>query len=251
MYKKSLSLVAVLCFCVGVVVLSKFNLFATGTSSMDTTNNSDLESFHASDVTTTETILDSDQYINYINVPATDQMPALCFEITGRKEKDDYIKNSPRFLYYPDKIVITADDTVIQQLNFDENDFAPCTIDGFGFEYGDFKFDGYGGFRILSTSMGKNPSYYFWLWDKNKKQFFSYPDLEMVGYIDFDYDNQEVKVTSTGSASLHEFLTYKYINDKLTMIEKVIDADQDGKRKVYKLIDGELMLTEITESQLK
>jgi len=251
MYKKSLSLIAILCFCVGAVFLSKGNPFITGRSRMVTTNNTGIESFYTSDVTTTETISDADRYINYVNVSATDQMPALCFEITGRKETDDYIKNSPRFLYYPDKIVITADDTIIQQLDFDENDFAPCTMDAFGFEYGDFRFDGYGGFRILSTSMGKNPSYYFWVWDKDRNQFVSYPDLEMVGYIDFDYDNQEVKVFSTGGGDLHEFLTYKYINDKLTMIEKVIDADQDDKRKVYKVIDGELRLIEITESQLK
>ncbi|WP_312500674.1 XAC2610-related protein [Lacrimispora sp.] len=251
MYIKSLGLKAVLCCCVGTLLLTKFNLFTNGMLKMDTANNYDLESTNVLDITTMEMVSDSGKYIKRINVPATDQMPALRFELTGRKEKDDYNENLSRFFHYPDKLLITTDGIIIQQLDFDENDFSPCALDDFGFEYGDFRFDGYGGFKILCSSMGKNPVWKFWVWDENKKSFVNYPDLEMAGYINFDYNNQEINVSSSGGGDLHEFLTYKYDNDKLILIEKVIDADQDGKRKVFKLIDGELQLTETTESQLK
>ncbi len=186
----------------------------------------------------------SAQYNKCFNVEATEQMPEFSFELTGKREEDEYYNN----IYYPLKLVIKTKETIIQEINFSEDDFAPCTLDTFDFDYGNFKFDGYGGFKMLSTSMGKNPSYYFWIWDKNKNCFVKYPELEMSGYITFDYDNQLINVSSTGSAVYHEFTTYKYINDKLTLIEKVIDAD--GFRKVYKLIKGELQLIETSE-QLK
>lgn len=251
MYKKLFALKVVLCCSVGILVLTKVNLLTNGILSMNTANNFDLESSDPSDAMTTQEFSDSDKYIKNINVTATDQMPAFCFELTGRKEKYNYNENVSGFFYYPEHLVIKTDETIIQQLDFDKNDFSPCSLDDFGFEYGNFKFDGYGGFRILSSSMGKNPAWLFWVWDKNTKSFVSYPDLEMVGYMNFDYDKQEINVSSSGGGDLHEFLTFKYVNDKLTLIEKIIDADQDGKRKVFKLIDGELQLSEITESQLK
>lgn len=74
---------------------------------------------------------------------------------------------------------------------------------------------------MLETSMGQNPSYYFWMWDKEERCFVKYLDLDMIGYMTFDYADQEIHVSSTGSAAYHEFATYKYINNKVTLIEKI------------------------------
>lgn len=185
-----------------------------------------------------------DQYQKYIEVPATEYMPDLSFELTGIAEQDGF--------YYPVKLVIKTNDRLIQELTFDEEFFSPCTMDDFGFGYGDFKFDGYGGFSIYKSSMGKTPSCYFWIWDKEEHRFVEYPDLEeLTGYTTFDYKNELVHVSATTSAERHEFQTYQYIDDQLTLIELVVDADSDGYRKVYKLIDNELKLTEVTESRLR
>jgi len=216
---------------------------------MESLNNHDLESVNVSESAPTDIPLatESSQYHKYINVPATEQMPDLKFELTGKSEHDDSYTN----FYFPVKLVVKTNETTIQEIDFNEDDFAPCTLDTFDFEYGNFKFDGYGGFKILSTSMGKDPSYYFWIWDKNKNCFVRYPDLEMVGHITFDYNKQVINVSNTSSATYHEFTTYKYIDDKLILIRRVIDADNDGYRRVYELKNGELELVEITESQLK
>lgn len=245
--RKTLLFLTILLCCIGGLVLSKVNQSSIEHSGENFTYDHKLESDDISNTILTESQKSTNphQYCKYIVVPATDQMPALCFEITGRMESDNLYET----FYYPIKIVITAGETVIQQLDFHEDDFAPCNLDDFGFEYGNFRFDGYGGFKLLSTSLGKNPSYYVWVWDENEKSFREYPDLEMVGYITFDYNNQQIKVSSSGGNAYHEFLTYEYINDKLTLIEKAIDADD--YRKVYKLKDGEMKLIETIESQLK
>lgn len=189
---------------------------------------------------------DSVQYYKFMNVSASDTMPDLSFELTGTKRKE----NTYGYFYYPKKLLIKIKEDVLQEFNFSEDDFAPCTLDDIGFEYGDFKFNGYGGFRILSTSMGQNPSYYYWIWDQNEYRFVEYEDLgEIIGYTTFDYDNEVIHVVGMGGADYHEFMTYSYIDDKLTLIEKAIDSG--GDRKIYKLIDNELRLTEITESNLK
>ncbi len=246
MFKK-ISIFAVLCLCTGWIILSKITPLSTGSSIVELITNYAFESANISDDIPTDipATIDSNLYYKYINVPATEKMPALSFEIIGKSKAHDYYTS----FYYPHKLTVKMDETIIQEIIFNEDDFAPCTLDTFGFEYGDFKFDGYGGFRILSTSMGKNPSYYFWIWDKNS--FVEYPELEMVGYMTFDYNKQQINVSSTGGGNRHEFIIYKYIEDKLTLIEKVIDADSDGFRKVYKLINGELELIETSESQLK
>lgn len=249
MCKKPLFFTVVLCCCVGGMLLSQTNRLVIGNPRVESSSINNLKSDETSHTSSDDVCLDeeSDQYCRYINIPATEQMPALCFEVTGRVKK---IANDVD-QYFPVKLVIKTDDSIIQEFNFKEDDFAPCTLDTFDFEYGDFKFNGYGGFKMLSTSMGKNPSYYFWMWDENKSCFIEYPDLEMVGYISFDYSNQEINISNTGGGDLHEFLKYKYVNNKLTLIEKIIDADQDGYRKIYMLIDGELILAETTESRIK
>lgn len=187
---------------------------------------------------------ESSLYHKQFFIPESESMPALTFELTGINEPET---NS----YYPKKLVIKTQDRVIQEFDFNKDDFAPCNMDDFAFEYGDFRFDGYGGFRILETSMGKNPSYNFWMWDKNTNKFVECPELDMIGYITFDYSNQEVHVTSNGSGNSYELSTYKYVEGNLTLTEKIVDADSDGFRKVYRLKNGELELTEITESHLK
>lgn len=175
------------------------------------------------------------------NVPATGLMPDLSFELTGIQKEDEY--------YYPEKLVIRANNDVLQEIDFNEEDFAPCTLDDFGWEYGDYKFDGYGGFRILSSSLGKNPSYYFWLWNKEESRFVENSDLsEIVGYMTFDYNNKSIQVSSSGGNDYHEFETYKYVDDKLTLVEKAIDTE--GYRKKYKVENNEWELIEITKSPL-
>jgi len=230
-------------------IISKANLLAVENSTAEYSVDHEINSKDVLDSATTDMLKAPvpDQYSKYINVQATEHMPDLSFELIGKIEEDDYNTN----FYYPVKLVIKADTKIIQEIQFDEDDFAPCTLDTFDFEYGDFKFDGYGGFKILSTSMGKNPSYYFWIWDKTENSFIESQDLKIVGSISFDYDNQVINVTNRGSATGHEFTSYKYIDDKLTLIEKVIDPDKDGYRKTYKLVNGELELIETIESQLK
>lgn len=233
--------ISILCCCVGGIFLLLTN------NNLSFNTNHVLESINISDEVLTDlsTTTDSNQYIKHINVPETDQMPNLYFELTGKIEKD----NNYGEFYYPVKLSIKTEETIIQVLDFSEDNFVPCTLDDFGFEYGDYRFDRYGGFRILGSSMGKNPIYIYWVWDKNAKIFVEYQDLEMEGYTTFDYVNQVINVSTTGGNDYHEFMTYKYINGKLTLIEKAIDTN--GYREIYKLKDGELELFEITESQMK
>lgn len=60
------------------------------------------------------------------------------------------------------------------------------------------------------------------------------------------YYPQEL-IIKTNDSVLQEF----HFNEKLTLTEKIIDVDTDGYRKVYKLIDNQLKLTETTESHMK
>ena len=53
-------------------------------------------------------------------------------------------------------------------------------------------------------------------------------------YMTFDYSNKVINVSSTVGADNHEFDTYKYIDDKLMLIEKDVDSG-DGRKK-YRLI---------------
>ena len=180
-------------------------------------------------------------YVKYMKCPATDLMPELLFELKGVQKEDTH--------YYPKKLTIWTNEQILQEFEFDEDDFAPCTLDDFGLEHGDYRFDGYGGFCILSTSMGKNPSYYFWLWDKENNCFVEDHDLEQInGSITFEYDKELISVAGSAGNDYHEFKIYKYIDGKLTLIEKAIDTR--GYRKIYRLEDGELKLKEITESQM-
>lgn len=186
----------------------------------------------------------SGRYSKMIEVPATEYMPELSFELTGTTGQDGF--------YYPVKLAVRTNGSLMQELFFDEKAFSPCTMEDFGFEYGDFRFDGYGGFRIYGSSMGRTPSCYFWMWDKEEHCFAEYTDLEEIaGYMTFDYKTQLVHVSATASAARHEFTTYQYIDDKLTLIEMVVDTDYDGYRKVYQFVGGEMRLTEVTESHLR
>lgn len=188
------------------------------------------------------------EYTKYIDVPATRHMPELSFELTGGREKLD--RASPYYEYYPVKLIIKTNKGIIQEIDFNKDEFEPCDDDGFGFEYGDYKFDGYGGFRLLHTSKSENPDSYFWIWDKTKQQFVEYPDLNLMGYTTFDYKKKEVYVSVKDGAEHFEFDTYRYINNKLTLVEKVLDRDGDGYRRVYRLIGGKMKLVETTESRL-
>lgn len=180
-------------------------------------------------------------YTKNMNVSATEIMPDLSFELTGICEEDGN--------YYPKRLVIRANNDVLQEIGFDKDDFAPCTLDDFGWEYGDFKFDGYGGFRILKISSGVNPSYYFWIWDKENYCFVKNPYLEkIVGYMTFDYDKKLIYVSSASGNDYHVFETYKYIDDELLLIEKAIDTG--GYRKIYKVENNELEFIRIIESPL-
>lgn len=247
MQKKIIIFAGLLFCCVLGGIVWGPNLFVTPDLTIEYSSTSEVNSENVPDTTKTEEShnTESTQYSKYIKTQATEYMPSLSFELIGEIVEDDIQID----FYYPVKLIVKTDEDIIQEFEFDADDFAPCTLDMFGFEYGDFKFDGYGGFKILSTSMGKNPSYYFWVWDKDKDSFVRYQDLEMVGDISFDYDNQMVNIISRGSATGHEFLSYKYIDGKLTLIEKIVDPDQEGKRQIYKLIDGELKLIEILDSQ--
>lgn len=247
--RKNLLFICLLFCCVGGVILYKFDLLVVGSSRPESSDDYAIESTNLLESETMEMSLvsDSDQYLKSFTIPPTTKMPTLTFELLGKREVDSDYGD----FYYPIKLVIKAEGSIMQEISFNQDDFAPCTLDDFGFEYGDFKFDGYGGFRILSTSMGKNPSYYFGLWDMDNICFIRYPDLELVGYMTFNYKNQTINVSGTASADEHEYTTYKYINDELTLIERIVDPDLDGYRKKYKLIDGKLELTETSESQLK
>lgn len=195
----------------------------------------------------TNSTVESKAYHKFMEVSETKYMPELFFELTGIAEQD---AESSHCVYYPVKLIIRTDNGVLQEINIKDK-LARCYIADFGLEYGDFAFNGYGGFRMAHTSMGQNPDDLFWLWDKDKQQFIEYPDLNLSGTMTFDYKNKEIHVASRGSAAYHEFSTYKYINNKLTLVEKIIDQDTDGYRRVYKLINGKLKLVETTKSQLK
>lgn len=233
------TLIFMLIYCVNGAVqpdfrsLTRETQYAQG-SNLDTTD-------------ATNSTVESKVYHKFMEVSETKFMPELSFELTGDCQKDDC---TPNYYYYPVKLIIKINKKIIQEIEF-EDVFAPCDHDDFSFEYGDYRFDGYGGFRLLHTSMGQNPDFFFWMWDNEKQQFVEYPDLNISGYMTFDYNKEEVHVASTASATYHEFDTYKYIDNKLTLVEKIVDQDTDGFRKVYKLIDGKLKLVETTESQLK
>ena len=180
-------------------------------------------------------------YVKYMKYPATDLMPELLFELKGIQKGDTF--------YYPKKLTIWTKNNILQEFEFDENNFSPSTSCDFGLEYGDYKFDGYGGFCIPKITTAQNPSYYFWLWDKENNCFVENYDLEHIaGFITFEYDEGLITVFSRGGAVYHELKTYKYINDKLTLIEKIID--RDTCREIYRLKDGELKLEEIIEVPL-
>jgi len=157
-------------------------------------------------------------YVKYMKCPATDLMPELLFELKGVQKEDTH--------YYPKKLTIWTNEQILQEFEFDENNFSPSTSCDFGLEYGDYKFDGYGGFCIPKITTAQNPSYYFWLWDKENNCFAEDYDLEHIaGFITFEYDEELITVFSRGGAAYHELKTYKYINDKLTLIEKIIDRN--------------------------
>lgn len=156
------------------------------------------------------------EYYKYINVAATKYMPELSFELTGGCEKLDYTSNY--YFYYPVKLIIKTNKGIIQEIDFNKDDFEPCDHDDFSFEYGDYKFDGYGGFSLLHTSRSTNPDSFFWMWDKVKQQFVEYPTLNIMGYMTFDYEKKEIKVASKDGAAHSEVDTYKYINGKLKLI---------------------------------
>lgn len=180
-------------------------------------------------------------YVKYMKCPATALMPELLFELKGVQKEDTH--------YYPKKLTIWTNEQILQEFEFDENNFSPSTSCDFGLEYGDYKFDGYGGFCIPKITTAQNPSYYFWLWDKENNCFAEDYDLEHIaGFITFEYDEELITVFSRGGAAYHELKTYKYINDKLTLIEKIID--RNTCREIYRLKDGELKLEEITEVPL-
>lgn len=244
MHKKLIIITTLLCCCFIGTILLKINILDIRSIWLKTQNTHDLKSDNTFIYPPIYPTTEFSQYNKYINVPATNYLPDLSFELTGAREHDTN-------LYYPIKLTVKTNDNIIQEIKFDKDNFAPCVIEDFGFEYGDFRFDGYGGFKILSSSMGKNPLSFFWIWDEDENCFVEYPELIIFGYITFDYNNKLINVSNTVNANYHELATYKYINDKLTLIKKVIDADHDGYRKVYELINGELELIEITESQLK
>ena len=180
-------------------------------------------------------------YVKYMKCPATDLMPELLFELKGVQKEDTH--------YYPKKLTIWTNEQILQEFEFDENNFSPSTSCDFGLEYGDYKFDGYGGFCIPKITTAQNPSYYFWLWDKENNCFVEDHDLEQInGSITFEYDKELISVAGSAGNDYHEFKIYKYIDGKLTLIEKAIDTS--GYRKIYRLEDGELKLKEITESQM-
>ncbi len=242
MHKKLIFVIILVSCCIGGFVINRAR-FESINLKTESQNFKELQSLNIADSTQTDvvSVTEPKYYTKKMSVPATDIMPSLFFELTGVCEEDNY--------YYPKRLVIRANNDVLQEINFDEKDFAPCTLDNFGWEYGDYKFDGYGGFRILSTSLGINPSYYFWIWDKEDYCFVKSPDLEkIVGNITFDYNKKLIYVSSSGGNDYHEFEIYKYIDDELRLIEKAIDTG--GYRKVYKVKNNELELIKIIKTPL-
>ena len=152
------------------------------------------------------------------------------------------------------KQIIVIDKTnhkTLQKIAVPENGFF-CDTKSLYFKIEDMNFDNYNDFRLRQFPSGTpNVPYYYWIYKPKLHKFVRDSTLEEITSPDFDAKNKTITSFWRASASDHGFSTYKYIKDKVTLIEEEEDYRDPNSSNIYisvtrQLIKGKMLVVDST-----
>ncbi len=192
-----------------------------------------------------DAIEDGEEYIVEEAV-IVDDGKRLTLKLHGKKLSDDeYGINTIEVLDEENPIQsISIHDAILAEWDGtdDFDGYTQSFMKDSGFTNRDMNFDGSGDIGLMGwTTTGANVPYYYWIWNKEKKQFeyaFSLSNVEV------DSKNKQLISRTRSSAVQYEVNYYEYDADgKLLNVKRIVRGkDKDGKMitDIYEIVDGEL-----------
>jgi hypothetical protein len=147
------------------------------------------------------------------------------------------------------KIINKKNKKLIQTISIPENSHY-CENSSDYFIVEDMNFDNNNDFRIRQF-IAPNVPYYYWIYKPKLHKFVRDSTLEEITSPDFDAKNKTITSFWSGSYVHHGFNTYKYIKNKVTLIEEEEDYRDPNSSNIYisvtrQLIKGKMLVVDST-----